>query len=406
VSPFLELAAVLAAIVAAAKLGGYAAARVGLPMVVGEITVGLLLGPTALNLLHLPLFTHAEATGEAVHLLAELGVLLLMFLAGLETDLDAMKKVGGPALAVAIGGVLLPFAGGWAVGAAFGLPLAGAIFLGTILTATSVSISAQTLIELGRLRSKEGMTILGAAVIDDVIGILMLAAVVAVFATGGGTPPPVWLVAVKMTAYFVVAMLLAPVARAVLRFFSRLPVSEPLLAGALVIAIVYGVTAEVLGGVAAITGAYLAGIILSQGEHRSNLEHRLTALVYGLLVPVFFVDIGLRADLGSALGGGQLGLAGLVLLVAIVGKIVGAAIGALLSRFSAAEAARVGTGMVSRGEVGLIVAGIGVDRGVIDGNLFSIMVLMVVVTTLVTPVLLRLTFAPDRPSGGLAPEQP
>jgi Kef-type K+ transport system membrane component KefB len=398
VSEFLELALVLAVVIVGAKLFGYFTSRIGQPMVVGEIAFGLILGPTVLNFLGWPLFTHAETTREVVHLLAELGVLLLMFLAGLETDLVAMRKVGIPAFSAAVGGVVLPFLGGWGLASAAGLPLGESVFIGTILTATSVSISAQTLIELGKLKTREGMTILGAAVIDDVIGILMLSVVVAVFAVGSSegaetaAAVPVWLVALKMVAYFAVAVLLAPVARWFVGTFSKLPVSEALLAGALVVALVYGFGAEVLGGVAAITGSYLAGVVLGQIAQKHDLEEKARVLVYSLFVPVFFVDIGLRANLIEAFQG-PLALFGVgVVVVALLGKVIGSGAGALLTRFTPAESLRVGVGMISRGEVGLIIAGIGLARGVINQDIFSIMVLMVVVSTLVTPVFLRLTF--------------
>lgn len=391
-TPFLELTIVLAVIVLGAKLFGLLAARLDQPMVVGEIAFGVLLGPTALNLLGWPVFPHHESTAEVVHLLAELGVLLLMFLAGLETDLRAMRRVGVPALSSAIGGVALPFVGGWAFGLAVGMPVNEALFVGTILTATSVSISAQTLIELGKLRSKEGMTILGAAVIDDVVGILILSVVVALFATTGAVPPPVWLVLIKMAAFFVAGVLLAPLVTRFTAWFARLPVSEPLVACALFVMLVYAWAAEYLGGVAAITGAYLAGIILASGKTREVLEDKAKVLVYGLFVPVFFVDIGLRADLREALSGPLVWVGVAIVLIAILAKVLGSALGARLTGFSNYESLRVGTGMVSRGEVGLIVAGIGVERQVIPTDVFGLMVLMVVVTTLVTPVLLRLTF--------------
>jgi Kef-type K+ transport system membrane component KefB len=390
---FLEFVLVLVLIIVGAKLSGYLAARLNQPMVVGEITFGLLLGPTLLNLFALPVFHHAEVTAESINLLAELGVLLLMFLAGLETDLTAMRKVGGPAFSSAVGGVALPFLGGWGLSTAMGLPQQEGIFIGTILTATSVSISAQTLIELGKLKSKEGMTILGAAVIDDVIGILMVSVVVAVFASSGAEATPIWLVAVKMIGYFVVAFLLAPLVRRVFALVSKLPVSEALLATGLVIAFVYGWSAEYLGGVAAITGSYIAGIILGQVAQKHELEDKAKAIVYSFFVPIFFVDIGLRANLREAFAGSLVWFGVGLVVIAIVAKLIGSGVGALLTGFKFKEALRVGAGMISRGEVGLIVAGIGVQRGVIPTEVFSLMVLMVIATTLVTPILVRLTFA-------------
>jgi Kef-type K+ transport system membrane component KefB len=395
-SAFLELLLMLIFIVLGAKLFGYASARLGQPMVVGEILFGLLLGPSVLNVLGLPIFHHSEGLKETIKLLAELGVLLLMFLAGLETDVNAMRKVGVPALNSAIGGVVLPFLGGWGLSSAAGLPLGESIFIGTILTATSVSISAQTLIELGKLKTKEGMTILGAAVIDDVIGILMLSVVVAVFATQGGAATPIWLVALKMVAFFVVALLLAPLARRFVSGFGKLPISEPLLAAGVIVAALYGFGAELLGGVAAITGSYLAGVILGTIAEKHQLEDKAKALVYSLFVPIFFVDIGLNANIIEALSG-SLWLFGIgIVVVALVGKVLGSGAGAYLSKFNPQESLRVGVGMISRGEVGLIVAGIGLARGVITQDIFSIIVLMVIASTLVTPILLRATFSTTR----------
>ncbi|HHO55877.1 MAG TPA: cation:proton antiporter, partial [Trueperaceae bacterium] len=303
---FLEIALLLALIVIGAKLFGYLASKIHLPMVVGEISFGILLGPTVIDILGLqfagaPIFAHHETSAEIIKIIAELGVLLLMFLAGLETDLVAMKKVGVAATNSAIGGVVLPFAGGWGLGMAFGMPINEAVFIGTILTATSVSISAQTLIELKKLRTKEGATILGAAVIDDIVGILILSVVVAVFSTTGGTPPPLWLVALKMIVFFAIGIALSPLVKRLVAWFAKLPVSEPLLAISIVVALVYAFAAEQWGGVAAITGSYLAGIILASGSWKHELEEKAQAIVYSLFVPVFFVDIGLRANLRDAL---------------------------------------------------------------------------------------------------------
>lgn len=394
-SAFVELLLLLAIIVLGAKLSGLLATRVGQPSVLGEIIFGLLLGPSLLNLLELPLFHHAAVLGETTQLMAEIGVVMLMFLAGMETDIEGMRRVGLPASAAAIGGALLPFAAGWAIGAYFGLPTAASIFLGTILTATSVSISAQTLIELGQLRSKEGTTILGAAVIDDVLGILVLSIVVATFADGGGQP--IWLIVLRMVGFFALALVLARPARRLLRLFDGLPVSEPIVAGAVVIFFLYAWAAEYIGGVAAITGSYLAGIILAQMSIRHVLEEKVEVMVYGLFVPIFFVAIGLSADVRAvfAAGGTVVVIALAVIVASIVFKLVGAGGGALLTGYSPMESLRVGTGMISRGEVGLIVAGVGISRGLIENDVFSIVVLMVIVTTLITPLLLRLVFPPD-----------
>lgn len=397
-TPFLELMLVLAIIIVGAKLAGFVVGKLGQPTVVGEIAFGLLLGPSVLNLMGFPVFVHAAETTETVKLLGELGVVVLMFIAGLETDMAAMRRVGMPALVSALGGVLLPLLGGWGFGLLVGMPMNEAVFVGTILTATSVSISAQTLLELRKLRTKEGMTILGAAVIDDVLGILILSVVVALFASGSGAATPLWLVGVKMVAYFVAAVAAAPLVVRLVRWFDKLPIAQPLVAISLALVLLYSWSAEYLGGVAAITGAYLIGILLGRTDFKHRLEEAMQVFGYGFLVSIFFADIGLRANLREALGGPLVWVGLAIIVLAIVTKLLGSGLGARIMGFTNIESVRVGAGMVSRGEVGLIVAAIGVERGVIPQDLFAIMVLMVVVTTLVTPVFLRATFRVGPPS--------
>lgn len=400
-TPAAELLAVLAVVIAGAKLGGALSIRLGQPAVLGEILFGLILGPTGLDIMHRavagrPIFSHGELVVEGVHLLAEVGVVLLMFLAGLETDPAEMKRVGLPATGAAVGGAVLPFVGGWALGAVFGLGLGPSLFLGTILCATSVSISAQTLVELESLDSDEGRAILGAAVIDDVLGILLLSIVVGVLGTGGADGSVLRIVA-RMLLFFVAALALGRAARRLVRRFARQPVSEGLLAGALVMTFAFGWLAEALGGVAAITGAFIAGVFLGRTEMGHEIESRVKIVVYGMFLPIFLVDIGLRADARSALGG-TLGLAFAVVAVAVVTKLVGAACGARIGGFGWPSSVRVGAGMVSRGEVGLIIAGVGLAQGVIGQNEFAVAVLMVVATTLITPPLLRWSFRTPRPA--------
>jgi Kef-type K+ transport system membrane component KefB len=397
----LQLVLLLVIVVTVAKLAGAAATRLGQPAVFGEILAGLILGPTALDILGWPLFLQSEMPvhGEAPSLLgvmldlAEIGVILLMFIAGMETDLEQMRHVGKVAFWSAFGGVVLPFAGGAAVATGFGLPLFWeGIFIGTILTATSVSISAQTLMELGRLRSKEGTTILGAAVIDDVMGIIALSLVVA-FARAGEHVDlaSMGLVVLRMTAYFAVAIvvgrrLFVPIAA----WADRLGVSQGLLAIVLAVAFLYAWAAEAVGSVAAITGSYLAGVLFAQTPFKRRIDEGIHPLTYSMLVPIFFISVGLRAN-GRELGD-ELGLTLAVLVVAIVTKALGCGVFARLWGFDARESLRVGLGMISRGEVGLIVAGYGLQHGIIGKDVFSASVVMVLVTTMVTPPLLRAVF--------------
>jgi Kef-type K+ transport system membrane component KefB len=408
---FLQLLLLLAFIITAAKIAGALAKRIGQPAVFGEILVGLLLGPTLLDILGWPLFApHAGAEGgtpffELIHDLAEIGVLLLMFVAGLETDLNEMRRVGKVAFWAAFGGVAFPMIGGAATAAAFGLPLFwDGIFIGTILTATSVSISAQTLMELGALRTREGSTILGAAVIDDVMGIIVLSMVVA-FAKAAGTGVDLLqlsLIVVRILAFFAVAVFAGRFFTPFLRWASRLEVSQGLLAAVLVIAFVYSWAAEYLGSVAAITGSYVAGVLFAQGPFKKEIDEGIHPLTYSMFVPIFFISIGLRAN-GRELGE-QIAFTLILVLVAIVTKAVGCGVFARLFGFTTAESVRVGAGMISRGEVGLIVAGYGLANGIIGREVFSASVIMVLATTMVTPPLLRLTF-PRRPRARVTVEE-
>lgn len=402
----LPLFLALALIIAAAKLAGAASVKLGQPAVLGELLMGLILGPTVLNFTHWPLFSppHLEGVLKA---LAHMGVILLMFLAGLETDLEEMRRVGKAATGAAVGGVALPLVFGTLVSRAFGVPWAESIFIGTVLTATSVSISAQTLIELGVLRSKEGLAILGAAVVDDVVGILILSLVVALERPqlGAGSWYVGW-VLLKMALFFGAALLLGTrVLGRVLRYLAGLPVSSALVAFALVFCFLYSWSAEYFGQVAAITGAYIVGLFLSRDGFKEALLEGIEGLTYGLFVPVFFISIGLEANARN-LGGSWVYIA-LITAVAILTKVVGSTLGARPFGFDWWESLRVGVGMVSRGEVALIIAAVGLEARIISQDIFSAMVVMTLVTTMVTPPLLKLTFkwggnpaAPGKPTGG------
>jgi len=236
--------------------------------------------------------------------------------------------------------------------------------------------------------------LLAAAVIDDVIALIVLSVFVA-FSAGAGAAR-VGLVVLRMAGFFVAAIAGGVwLMRRVLTQAERLPVSEGLLASVAVVALLYSWGAEAVGQVAAITGAYLAGVLVSQAGYREEVEHRLRAFTYAILVPIFFISIGLQTNT-RLLSSADLPFALLVVLAAVAGKIVGCGGGALVAGFSPREALRVGVGMISRGEVGLIVAAIGLQAGLLDERGFAVMVIMVLATTLITPVLLRLVFPRPR----------
>jgi Kef-type K+ transport system membrane component KefB len=386
--PLLQFLLALAIIVIAAKGSGYLSTRLGQPAVLGELLVGLILGPTVLNMLHWPVFSD-EHLGETLNHLAHLGVLFLMFMAGLEVDLEGMIRAGRPAVLAGVAGVIAPVVLGMVAALPFGFDLQRGLFLGLVLAATSVSISAQTLMELGVLRTRVGVALLGAAVVDDVLVILFLSIFVALAGgSGGGVVAVLW-VLVKMAAFLGLAIWLG--ARIIPRLGSlvdRLPISEGVMALVIVVTLLYAWAAEALGGVAAITGAFLAGLLFARTPLRHHIEARMHTLAYSWLVPVFFVSIGLEAN-ARALGLGGLPFALLIVVVAVLSKVLGCGIGAWLGGFSNSEALRLGVGMTSRGEVGLIVASVGLNAGLIGEKVFASMVLMILATTLLTPVMLR-----------------
>jgi Kef-type K+ transport system membrane component KefB len=312
-----------------------------------------------------------------------------MFIAGLEVDFEAMRRAGRPAVLAGIVGVAAPVVMGVAAALPFGFDLQQSLIISLILAATSVSISAQTLLELGVLRSRVGVALLSAAIVDDVLVILLLSLFIALAGDGGSGAMTVLWVLVKMVAFLGLAAWLGT--RIIPRLgamANRLPISQGVMALAIVVILLYAWAAEALGGVAAITGAFLAGLLFARTPLRFRIETGMHTLAYSWLVPVFFVSIGLQAD-AQALGLGGLPFALLIVGIAIVSKILGCGIGARLGGFSNSEALRLGVGMTSRGEVGLIVASVGLGAGLIGEDVFASVVLMVIATTLLTPVMLR-----------------
>jgi Kef-type K+ transport system membrane component KefB len=400
-TPFLQLLLALAIIISGAKLAGLLSTRLGQPAVLGELLAGLVLGPTLLNMFGWSFFTSAHLQ-DTVFELAELGVVLLMFVAGLEIDLGEMRKSGKVALLAGALGVLAPLLLGFAAALPFGYPARSALFVGVLLTATSVSISAQTLLELGWLRSRVGLALLGAAVIDDVLVILILSLFVAL-ASGGGGVGAVLLIVIRMALFLAGVVLLGVwlFPRLVNRV-ARWPISQPTLTLAIVVMLLLAWSAEVIGAVAAITGAFLAGVLFARTRRRHEIEEGISRIAYAFFVPIFFASIGLHTN-ARLLDGGLIWFTLLICAVAIVSKLLGSGLGARLAGLSNREALQVGTGMISRGEVGLIVASVGISNGIIGPDVFAVTVVMVLITTLVTPPLLRLALR-ERPADDRRPE--
>ncbi len=396
-----QLFLIIAIILFGAKSMGALTVRFGFPSVLGEILAGVLLSSSCFNLFGWPILggegaLPVETVEQILRVLAELGVLFLMFIAGLETDMVKMRKVGNSAFWAAVGGVVLPLITGAWLGRWNGYSWPVSIFIGTLLTATSVSITAQTLLELGQLQSKEGTTTLGAAVIDDVMGVLVLSIVVAfvlnpVGGEGGSAIGTVLGVLGMMALYFMISIFIGRATfEPFLKLIANIPSTQIVLGAALVICLIYSWSAEVFGKVAAITGAYIAGVLFGQTKFQHELVERSQVFAYSFFVPIFLADVGLRTHVQSL--GDSVPFAVILIVLAIVTKIIGCGLGSLATGFSSLESLRVGVGMVSRGEVGLIIASYGLSRGVIDEKIFAEMVLVVLITTLVTPIGLRVVF--------------
>ncbi|NDJ74741.1 MAG: cation:proton antiporter [Chloroflexi bacterium] len=397
-SVVVQLFLAIGLIIAGAQLAGAGARRVGQPRVFGELLAGVILGPTLLNMLEWNVFDEETISGmtHTLEEMAELGVLFLMFAVGLEVHLRELLSVGKVAVWGGVLGAALPVVMGMPVVLAFDYNIEAAVFVGVVLAATSVSISAQTLLELGVLRTKEGVGLLATAVIDDILAILLLSVVMATMGsdTDASAGELVWIF-VRMVLYLggalAVAWFVLP------RLFNWLHRQRQLASGtaafALVAALIFGWGAEALGGVAAITGAFVAGMGLSQANERvhDQIVETVQAISYSFLVPIFFVNVGLHTDL-LQIGLDMVPLAILLIVVAAISKVAGSGLGARLGGFTNRESFRLGVCMISRGEVGLIIAALGLANGLLNEELFEPVFLVILVTTVMTPPLVRWVF--------------
>ncbi len=362
-------------ILVAARAAGALSRRIGMPAVLGELLVGLILGPSVLGLVQI---------NDTLEMVGYIGVLILMFIAGLETDLLQMMQVGKPSSLAAAGGVILPFAGGIALGTAMHLPLTTSLFLGAAFTATSVSVSVQVLQEAGRLRTRSGLVIMGAAVADDVLGLLALSLVLSMVGQGS-----ILETLVRLAIFFPASILLGRlVIGPLVKWIARGHTREAGVALIMAIVLFYAWAAESLGGLAAISGAYIAGVIIGRlDEAREWVSDSVSVLGHGLFIPVFFVMVGVSTNITALQSAPFLTIG--VIVLAIVTKMLGSGIGARMGGCTWPEAKVVGAGMVARGEVALVVASLGLSSGLITDTTFALVVTMSIATTLVTPLLLR-----------------
>jgi Kef-type K+ transport system membrane component KefB len=363
----------------AAKVSSELAIRIGGVALVGEIIAGAVLGPHGFGVIQ---------ENQLVEGLAELGVVVLLFSVGLETEWHQLRDVGLRGMVVGSVGIVLPFIGGAAIAAISGHQTITALFVGTALVATSVGITARVLEEQGLIKQRESLIILAAAVVDDVLGLLVLAVVTSV---GAGAIDPVRIVILLIETAIFVAIPLT-IGRIGFREHGHrsqlLRIPHGALSVALAICLLFAVLAGSIG-LAAIVGAYLAGLIVAELSDELELKRDLSP-IRALLVPFFFVLTGARFDFATMLDPGALVLGIALTLIAIVTKLIGC--GLAMWGTSLRSAVRVGVGMVPRGEVGLVVASLGLAAGISDGPLYGAVLMMVAVTTLAAPLLLGPAF--------------
>lgn len=374
----------VAIILLSTKIFGLLSQKVNMPQVVGALLVGALLGPSCLNILHETDFLTKSA---------EIGVIFLMFLAGLDTDFDDLKATGKSSVIIAFVGVLIPLGSGFLTYYLFfhgqrpdTMIFLESAFVGIVLTATSVSITVETLREMGKLKGKMGTSILGAAIIDDILGIIALTVITSFTVPG----VDIMLVLLKILLLFV---FIAVCGFFVFRLFRKLEIvygtKRRVAIYAVAFCLLLSYISEVYFGVADITGAYFAGLILCNvTETKSYIASKINITSYMFFTPIFFASIGIKTVITGM--SQELILFTLALLiVAILSKIVGCGLGAKICGFSNMDSLAIGVGMISRGEVALIVAQKGEQAGLISPTLFPAIVLVVIVTTLITPILLK-----------------
>lgn len=378
----MDLLRALTLILLATTIVGHYSTRIGIPAVIGQLLVGVVMGPALLGWLKLT---------PALDSFAQIGVIILMFIAGLESDLQLLKRYLKPSVLVAVLGVIVPVIGSYLVAIAYGLPQVESLFISIIFAATSVSISVEVLKEMDSLSSREGTTILGAAVVDDVLAVVILSVLVSTTGTavGGHGSGNLLITTIEQIIYFAaiyfVVRWLAPY---LVKIGQRLliPMGPTLMAIILCFGMAY--VAELVG-LSDVVGAFFAGIAISQTDALTEVDRHIEPVGYAVFIPVFFVSIGLNMDFSGI--GKQLGFIVVLTVVAILSKLLGAGGGAKLAGFSTASSLAVGAGMVSRGEMALIIAQIGFAAKLMGAARYSSIVTAIVLATLIAPFLLRIT---------------
>ncbi len=396
---FYEVLLPLALILVVSKVLMKCAKRLGLPEVLGMLLAGILIG----FLRYIPgqeILT--STTTEGLGFFAKIGVILIMFSAGLETDLKKVKSIGKPAVIITLAGVLIPLGLGFVVAtlcnggfsALTRETVVTNLFYGCILTATSVSVSVATLKELGKLDTKVGTTIITAAIIDDILGVIALSFVLALNPNGADVQDP-WVVVLKTVLYFIVIAILAAIASKVFaRLDKRFPHHRliPIFSLAFCFAISY--FSEKFFGIADITGAYIVGLILSNNSDASYIDRKSDVLSYMFFVPVFFGNIGISTQFGS-ISPNMILFGALFVVAGLIGKVVGCGTAAKCCHYNTSDSFKIGIGMMARAEVALVCAQKGIENGVISSDIMPFILLLIIFSSFVTPLCLQRSYRAD-----------
>lgn len=360
------------------KIAAHYSVKLKMPSVIGELLVGIIIGPAMLNWIHPTTF---------INYFSELGVIVLMFIAGLEGDLKLLIKYWAPALTVATLGVIVPTGTAFLLcHNLFNFSVKASVFMGLVLSATSVSITIQVLKEMHRLNTRAGAIICGAAVADDIICVILLGITSSIYGTS--QHESIWLMVLKMFLFFVIVLLIGKfIVPKFLSIFQDLNATESDTAGAMILC--FGTAAlAVMMGMSDVLGAYFAGLAISETDFEDHLEDKIEPIGYAVFIPVFFVSIGLQISFK----GMQNDIIFIILLIitAILGKQIGCGLAAKMFHLTWTESNVVGAGMVSRGEMALVVANVALSSHLIDQNHYTAMILVTVITTLVAPLILKL----------------
>lgn len=376
---------VIALILFATKFCGILTKRLHLPQVIGALFAGIVLGPSVLGL---------AQPNETLTTIAELGVIVLLFSAGMEMDFKEFKNLLRPALLIAVLGIALAVGGGFAVGIAIGLGVFESLFIGIVIASTSTSITVEALHEMDKLKTKTGSALLSTAVIDDILGIILLSVALGIGGSGGGHSVDLIAIAIillKIIAFFVFALVCGFIMNKLLSVVrNHSGESRRLSIFALAFCFLMAFLAEQFG-LADIAGAFIAGVAFCNTRYAVYLEKQTNVLSYLFLSPIFFASIGINMEL-EGFNSDMILFAGLLFAAAVLSKFIGCGLGAKLCKFKNSECFQIGAGMVTRGEVTIIVASKGIAAGIMEPSLFSGVIIMMLITIFVAPVMLKLAF--------------